>query len=287
MFYIGISGWTYPGWRGVFYPDDLPQRLELEYASKELRSIEINGTHYGLQRPKSYLSWYERTPKGFRFSVKAHRYITHIKRLSDVEVPIANFFASGVLALREKLGPFLWQFPPSFKYDHKRMEDFFSLLPQTTTAAARLARKNDLGTKDRIWLKPGTHRKLQHCIEIRNPSFMLPEFFTQMRKYNVAFVFADTAKRWPYAEDITGDFIYMRLHGDAKLYVNGYTETALKRWAKRMKSWSEGRQVTDAKTLTSRRLGSRKKKDVYVYFDNDSKVKAPRDAKRLRELLHS
>src|SRR5687768_5609949 len=126
---IGISGWRYKPWRGTFYPPDLPQRQELEYAASHFPTIEINGSFYALQRPESYAHWYEQTPAGFVFTIKAPRYITHILRLREVEAPIANFFASGLFNLREKLGPILWQFPPSFKYDPERMRHFLELLP--------------------------------------------------------------------------------------------------------------------------------------------------------------
>jgi len=140
---IGISGWRYAPWRGTFYPKDLPQRAELEYASAHLSAIEINGSFYSLQRPQSYASWYADTPEDFMFAVKGPRYITHMKRLRDVEVPLANFLASGVLNLKDKLGPVLWQFPPNFKYDRERFEAFLGLLPRDTQEAAAIARKAD------------------------------------------------------------------------------------------------------------------------------------------------
>src|SRR4051812_11232870 len=138
---IGISGWNYGPWRGTFYPPDLAHRRELEYASRRLNSIEINGTFYSLQRPQSFRKWYDETPEGFVFSIKGGRFITHIKKLKDVEMPLANFLASGVLLLKEKLGPILWQFPPGFAFNAARFEAFFELLPRTTKAAAALARR--------------------------------------------------------------------------------------------------------------------------------------------------
>src|SRR6201987_1551004 len=137
---IGISGWRYKGWRGVFYPEDLPQKRELEYASRIFRSIEINGTFYSLQRPESFARWAEATPEDFVFAVKGPRYITHMRRLLEPRAPLANFLASGVLRLGPKLGPVLWQLPPSFRFDKARLEAFFALLPRDTAAAARLAR---------------------------------------------------------------------------------------------------------------------------------------------------
>jgi len=287
MISVGISGWTYPGWRGVFYPEDLIQKQELEYASRQLPSIEINGTHYGLQHPKSFEQWHDRTPSHFVFSVKGHRYITHLRRLKEVKEPLANFFAQGVLALREKLGPILWQLPPSLRFDLERLEEFLSLLPRTTTEAIRLAKAHGPKLKGRTWMKKTPHRRLRHCLEVRHESFMVPEFFALLRKYHIAFVFADTAGKWPYREDITGDFIYIRLHGDAELYVSGYTPKAIDHWAKRIKRWHAGGQPRDAKLLTPRHAITRKHRDVFVYFDNDAKVKAPRDAKHLLKKLRT
>ena len=148
---IGISGWTYAPWRGTFFPKGLKQRDELAYASRKVNSIEINGTFYSLQRPESYASWHDQTPEGFVFSVKAPRFITHILRLKEVRTPLANFLASGVLRLGDKLGPLLWQLPPSYAYDRERMEEFFRLLPRTTGQAAALARQHDAHVRHGSW----------------------------------------------------------------------------------------------------------------------------------------
>jgi uncharacterized protein YecE (DUF72 family) len=281
---IGISGWTYPPWRGVFYPKKLPHRLELEFASRQFNSIEINGSFYSLQRPSSYQRWYAETPPGFVFSVKGARFITHMKKLRDVETPLANFFASGVLCLREKLGPILWQFPPNFGWNKERFSEFFDLLPYDTRTAAKLARKHDDKLKAGAWLKTDAERPIRHCVEIRHPSFMVPEFFELLRRHDIAFVFADTAGKWPYAEDLTADFIYCRLHGAEQLYVSGYSDRELKWWASRVEHWREGRQPRDAK-LVSDRKAKAGKRDVFVYFDNDAKVHAPFNAKTLAEKL--
>lgn len=146
---IGISGWRYEPWRDVFYPSTLPQRCELEYASRRFPTIEINGSFYSLQRPESYAAWYADTPTGFTFAVKGGRFITHMRKLRDVEEPLANFLASGLFNLREKLGPILWQFPPTFKYDRTRLEPFLELLPRDTGAASRLARRRFAWMKGR------------------------------------------------------------------------------------------------------------------------------------------
>ncbi|MGE5386626.1 MAG: DUF72 domain-containing protein, partial [Betaproteobacteria bacterium] len=209
---IGISGWRYKPWRGTFYPPKLTQKRELEFASRALPTIEINGSFYALQRPESYAAWYEATPPGFVFSVKGNRYLTHILRLREVEEPLANIFASGVFNLREKLGPFLWQFPPSFRFDPERIEHFFSLLPSDMAAASRLAEKHGPRMSGRIQLEFDENRPLRHAMEIRHDSFVDDAFVALLRKYRVALVVADTAGKWPYQEDVTSDFMYLRLH---------------------------------------------------------------------------
>lgn len=276
---IGISGWTYAGWRGTFYPPKLSHKKELEFASRELPTIEINGTFYSLQRPSSYRHWYESTPDGFMFSVKANRYITHVRRLKEVETPMANFLASGPLALREKLGPFLWQFPPSMTFDPDRFETFLELLPRNTEEALSLCKKADLA-KERKFLRVDEHRRLRHAVEVRNNSFLNPWFIDMLREHNVAVVFADTAGRWPYLEDLTADFIYIRLHGDEELYVSGYDDESLNFWSERINLWKAGREPKDRLTMTDAKVPPIER-DVFVYFDNDAKVRAPVDAKEL------
>lgn len=285
MIYIGLSGWTYAGWRGKFYPKGLIHRKELEFASRAFPTIEINGTHYSLQRPKSFQTWYEQTPEDFLFAIKGSRYITHMRRLKDVKEPLANFFASGVLALREKLGPFLWQFPPTFRYDPELLEAFFQILPRTTTAATRLAKAHGPEVSGRAWTRSTPRRTLRHCLEVRHESFFVPEFFALLRRHDIAFVIADAAGKFPYAEDITSDFVYVRLHGDEELYTSGYTNTALDRWAAKIRLWQTGRQPKNARLFSPRTQTPKGKKDVFVYFDNDAKVKAPGDAQGLRERL--
>ena len=282
--HVGISGWTYAGWRGVFYPKKLPHRLELAFASREFNSIEINGSFYSLQRPSSYQRWHAESPPGFIFSVKGGRFITHMKKLRDVETPLANFFASGVLCLREKLGPILWQFPPNFGWNEERFTKFFELLPRDTRAAARLAKNHDTKLKGRAWTKTDAARPIRHGVEIRHPTFMVPEFFALLRRHNIAFVVADTAGKWPYAEDLTADFVYCRLHGAEQLYVSGYSNKELDSWANRIEYWRKGKQPRDAK-LVSDRKAAPGKRDVYIYFDNDAKVHAPFNARTLANKL--
>lgn len=281
---IGISGWRYEPWRKIFYPADLAQHRELEFASRAFASIEINGSFYSLQTPQSYASWYRDTPADFVFGVKGGRYITHILRLKNVRKPLANFFASGIFNLREKLGPVLWQFPASLHYDAARFEEFFSMLPHDTTEALKLARARDSRMHGRSCLKIDASRPLRHAVEIRHMSFATPEFIAQLRRHGIALVVADTAGKWPYLEDATSDFMYLRLHGDKELYASGYTEAALDRWAQRIRAWSTGREPRDARRVApaAKRTGGR---DIYCYFDNDIKVRAPFDADRLMQKL--
>ena len=282
---IGISGWTYTPWRGVFYTKGLAHHRELEFASREHNSIEINGSFYSLQRPSSYERWYAETPPGFVFSVKGPRFITHMKKLRDVETPLANFFGSGPLALREKLGPILWQFPPNFGWNAERFRDFFELLPRNTEEAANIAKLHDAKLKYGVHALTDASRPLRYAVEIRHPTFLVPEFFALLRRYNIAFVFADAAGKWPYTEDLTADFVYCRLHGAEQLYVSGYTDSALDWWAARLALWRRGRQPADARLVASRKWKAGQR-DVYVYFDNDAKVHAPFDARKLAARMH-
>jgi uncharacterized protein YecE (DUF72 family) len=277
---IGISGWRYKPWRGVFYPEDLRQKDELSFAADCFPTIEINGTFYSLQRPESFAQWAAETPADFVFAVKGPRYITHLLRLKNAEKPLANFFASGVFELGAKLGPILWQFPPSFKFDAERLETFFKLLPRDTDEAARLARRHDDKVKGRTSLKPTKKVRLRHAMEIRHDSFRAPDFVKLLRKYKVALVVADTVE-WPCLMDLTSDFIYCRLHGSEELYASGYDSRALTQWGKRVVAWAQGSEPKDAKRILDKAAPKRAKRDVYVYFDNDMKVKAPGDATNL------
>jgi uncharacterized protein YecE (DUF72 family) len=283
--WIGISGWRYAPWRGVFYPKELPQRRELEYASRALPTIEINGTFYSLQSPERFEAWYRDAPPGFVFAVKGSRFITHMKRLRDVEKPLANFFASGVLELREKLGPLLWQLPPTFTYDPERLAAFFSQLPRTTEKALSLARQRDARVKGTPRLAIDRNRRIRHAVEIRHESFLDPSFIALLRRHRIALVVADTAGRWPYCEDVTADFVYLRLHGDEEIYASGYSDKALDRWAGRIAAWSTGSEPRDARRISDALAPVRRRRDVYCYFDNDIKVKAPFDALHLIEKL--
>jgi uncharacterized protein YecE (DUF72 family) len=277
--YIGISGWRYAPWRGVFYPKNLRQADELEFAARLFNSIEINGSFYSLQSPTSYAAWRDATPDQFEFAVKASRYITHMKRLRDIAVPSANFWASGVLCLAEKLGPILWQFPPNFTFDD-RFEPFLAALPRTQRQASSLARHHDRRVA-RPSFSVQHDRPLRHAVEIRHSSFCTPKFVALLRHHQVALVTADTAKRFPFLEDITSDFSYIRLHGDKEIYSSGYSAESIQRWAKRVQAIRSGSQVTSSVRISQRAPPRRTARDVYVYFDNDVKVCAPFDAQAL------
>ena len=281
---IGISGWRYAGWRGKFYPEKLPQKRELAYAAERFNSIELNGSFYSLQRPSSYARWRDDVPDDFVFAVKGGRYITHMLKLKDVQTPLANFFASGLFELGGKLGPILWQFPPQFGFNPERLQAFFDLLPRDGAAASKLARRHDERVTGRARLTIDSAVEFRHAMEVRHPSFVDPAFIALLRRNNVALVVADTARRWPLMEDVTADFVYVRLHGDKELYVSGYTPKAIDGWAKKIEAWQRGGQAGDARTVSDDRP-PRRKRDVYVYFDNDAKVYAPRDAKRLARRL--
>jgi uncharacterized protein YecE (DUF72 family) len=281
---IGISGWTYAPWRGVFYPRGLPQKRELAYAAGHFGSVEINGTFYSLQRPESFARWSEETPEDFVFAIKGSRYITHMRRLKEVEVPLANFFASGPLRLGPKLGPILWQFPPQMKFDAERFEAFFKLLPKDTAEAAALARGHDSRVDGRDWVKTDTRRPLRHAVEIRHDSFRSGGFIALLRRYNVALVCADTPE-WPLLMDLAADFVYCRLHGAEELYSSGYDDKALDRWAARIAAWAKGREPSDANRVLPPAKPRKSGRDVYVYFDNDAKVHAPFNAADLAARL--
>jgi len=273
---IGVSGWTYPEWRGNFYPKGLVQKHELEYASRQMNSIEINGTFYSLQSPDSYRKWAAATPDDFIFSLKGSKFITHRKQLKDVRVPLANFFASGVLLLGEKLGPIVWQFPPWLRFDTDLISSFLDLLPSDSVEASKLAEENSIKTKAKRWVKAVSETKLRYAFEPRHESFFSPEFIDLLRSRNAALAIADTGGKWPYAEDVTADFLYVRLHGE-ELYASDYSDAVLGRWARKIKTWRKGGEPRDAVKIGKERP-LRRSRDVYVYFDNSIEGHAPLDA---------
>jgi uncharacterized protein YecE (DUF72 family) len=281
---IGISGWQYKPWRSVFYPKGLAHKRELSFAANAFRSIEINGTFYSLKRPENFARWAAETPDDFVFAIKGARYITHMLRLKNAKSALANFFASGIFRLGKKLGPILWQLPANFRFDAARLEAFFRLLPRDTNQAATLARRHERWLKNRVELKTVKNRLLRHALEIRHPSFLTPQFLGLLREHNIALVCADTVE-WPRLMDITADFVYCRLHGSEVLYASGYSEEDLRQWAWWIAAWSQGKELNSndpgVKRISDQPAPKRHHRDVYVYFDNDAKVRAPFDARSL------
>lgn len=275
---VGISGWLYSPWRGNFYPAKLPHKRELAFASRRFSAIEINGTFYSLKRPPVFQNWCDATPPGFVFALKGGRFVTHIRRLREPRQPLANYFASGLLRLREKLGPILWQFPPTMPFDEERFKEFFDLLPRDTLELARLAKAHAPRLKQHVELEPDACRPVRHAVEFRHESFLTDRFVDLMRRHNFALVVADVASKFPTAEDVTADWIYIRLHGSRKLYSSGYSPREIQAWAKKVRAWHKGL----AKPAPRRKTG----RDVFLFFDNtDVKLRAPVDVRRMaREL---
>ncbi|GAB3285061.1 DUF72 domain-containing protein [Sinomonas notoginsengisoli] len=266
--FIGVSGWRYRSWRGDFYPPGLRQADELAYLAHRMTSAELNGSFYSLQRPSSYKAWRAAVPEGFVFAVKGSRFITHMKQLLGVETALANFFASGPLALGDALGPFLWQLPASMAFDAERLSGFLGLLPRSTTAAAELAAGHDSKVRDGQALTTAvSDRPLLHVLEPRHASFDTSEARELLAGEGVAMALADSAGTWPALDADTAGFRYVRLHGETGLYRGGYSPRSLDRWAERI-----GRWIMDGR-------------DVYVYFDNDADGRAPHDAVALLERL--
>lgn len=268
--WVGISGFDYAGWRGSFYPDDLAKRRWLEYSSRKFNSIELNGTFYSLKSPAVFERWAAEVPdRGFVFALKGGRFITHNLKLRNCERALGNFFASGVLALGPKTGPFLWQLPATYGFDPGRIDAFIRMLPRDSTEGEAVAREHDARLRRGALLEAAAHVRYRHALEVRHPSYFCDELYDLLRAHNVAFVIADTAGKFGYAEEITADFVYVRLHGSTALYASDYSERELQRWANLTDGWLNGRP----------------KRDVYVYFDNDAKVHAPHNAMRLAEIV--
>ena len=264
--YIGISGYDYKGWRGRFYPATLPARQWLHYASRTVNSIELNGTFYSLKSPDVFRRWADEAPEdNFVYAVKGGRFITHNLKLRNVETALGNFFASGVLALGRRTGPFLWQLPGTYRFDAERLDSFIRQLPRDSTEGEAVARAHDDRLRRGALVTAAERVPYRHAFEVRHPTYFTGEFYDLLRAHGCGFVIADTAGRYPYAEEVTAGFVYVRLHGSRELYVSGYTDAELDAWAARAKDWRHNGR------------------DVYVYFDNDAKVHAPFDALRLRE----
>jgi uncharacterized protein YecE (DUF72 family) len=248
----------------------MPLRAWLPYASRHFNSIELNGTFYSLKSPAVYRRWVSETPDGFVFAIKGSRFITHNKKLANVESALANFYASGILELGSKTGPFLWQLPATYPFDRNRVERFVRLLPGTSSQAAALARDHDPRLVPDASVRASPRVRYRHALEPRHPSYFCEPCYQLLRDHGIALVIADTAGKFPYAEVLTAPFVYVRLHGSEALYASRYSDDELDRWADKLTRWSEGE-------------GNHR--DVHVYFDNDAQGHAPYDALRLADRM--
>jgi uncharacterized protein YecE (DUF72 family) len=257
---VGIGGWTFPPWRGVFYPAGHPQKRELEFASRAVTSIEINGTFYGTQKPESFVRWREETPDGFVFSLKGPRFTTNRRVLAEAGESVERFLASGVLELKEKLGPINWQMAATKAFDGRDFEAFLALLPPERNG-----------------------QMLRHVVEVRHPSFICPDFVTLLRRYSVAAVIADHAT-YPLLADVTAPFVYARLQAAREEEPTGYSTDALALWEKRARAWAKGKVPEDLPLIAGRAPASRSR-DVFIYMINGFKPRAPAAAMALIERL--
>jgi len=280
---IGVSGWNYDSWRGDFYPDDLPRREELRHVGERFDTLEVNGTFYRLTTPQRCVRWRDTVPADVALAVKGSRFITHNKKLADTGPALANFFASGILALGTKLGPILWQLPEQLHFDAERVDAFLAALPHDTTTAAELARDHDERVEEAAY-GDGSNHRVRHVLEVRHRSYLCDEMVAIARRHGVALA-ASHAPAWPYTEEVTAGFVYVRLHGPGALYASSYGEDELRSWAQRLRRWRNAEQPADARTITDRAPPARQERDVYVYFNNDQSGYAPRNAARLRTLL--
>lgn len=258
--YVGIGGWTYEPWRGVFYPEGMAQKRELRFASEKLTSIEINGTYYRTQSPESFAKWRDETPEGFVFSVKGPRFCVNRRVLGDGADSVKRFFASGVMELKNKLGPILWQFLPNKKFDLEDFRTFLKMLPSELQG-----------------------RELRHAIEVRNDSFRSPDFIELAREQNVAIVVAGDSK-YPLIADVTAPFVYARLQGTQETESSGYHARALDAWAARARVWAEGGAPADFPLLTPSEA-RQTPRDVYLYVISGFKERNPLAAGELIKRL--
>lgn len=278
-----MSGWNYDGWQGTFYPDDLPSTKRLPYVADRFDTVEVNGTFYSLATPSTFRTWYRAVPSDFVFAIKGSRFITHNKKLNDVESALANFFASGVLDLDDKLGPILWQVSENFHFHPDRVEGFFDLLPHDSDGARTLARRHDDRIED-VSYGPDANHRIRHVFEVRHDSYLCSEMVRIAGRHGVALAFSHS-REWPYVEEVTAGFVYLRLHGPERLYASPYGDEALSQWADRVLAWRSADEPEDAERITERKAPPRKERDVYVYFDNDEGGHAPREAARLAEMI--
>lgn len=280
---IGVSGWSYEEWKGRFYPEDLSDDELLRFAAKTFNTIEINGTFYSLVDPSTCRRWRKLAPRELRYALKGSRYITHIKRLKDPARPLANFFASGILELGPLMGPILWQLPANYALNPDRIDRFLSVVPHDTEAAAELAKDHDDRVQDVSYGDGETHR-IRHVLEFRHESFLVPETARIARRHGVALASSESSE-WPYVEEITAGFVYLRLHGPDEIYASPYGASALDRWAERINAWKRGEEPEDAARLSDLKPPTRKERDVYVYFDNTAHGHAPNEARGLSERI--
>lgn len=258
---VGIGGWNYEPWRKTFYPPGTAHSRELDYASRQVSSIEVNGTFYRLQNPKVFAKWRDATPPDFIFSVKAPRFIVQRKDLSSAGTAVERFIASGISELGSKLGPLLWQLAPTKRFDARELDDFLALLP---AAADKLA--------------------LRHALEVRHQSFMTTECLDILRKHQVALVYEDDAA-YPGCSDLTSTFVYARLRRSSASVITGYALASLKQWARRVQAWAAGKEPTGLPRIGPPAKGRPCPRDVFVYFINGAKERAPAAAQRLISLL--
>ena len=280
---IGLSGWSYEGWKGEVYPESLRPEDRLRWVAERVDAVEVNTTFYRLTSPAVVRRWVEAVPRSFRFAVKGSRYITHQKRLRDAEQSLANFFASGVLEFGSQLGPLLWQLPAGTSVDVDRLEAFLSWLPSDTDEARRLARRHDDRVDDVAYGTDTTHR-MRHVLEVRDDALLTDAVARRCRDHGVALATSHSS-RWPWTEELTAGFAYVRLHGPGDLYASAYDDAQLGWWADRIQRWRAGGQPEDARRLTGLEPPRRDQRDVWVFFDNDNGGQAPRDAARLREMV--
>jgi uncharacterized protein YecE (DUF72 family) len=254
---VGVGGWVFAPWRGTFYPKSLPQARELEYASRQLTSIEINGTFYGSQKPASFRRWRDATPEDFVFSLKGPRFATHRRELSEAGESIERFFTSGVLELGAKLGPVLWQLPGTKRFEPEDFGAFLALLP---------AKVED--------------RRIRHVVEVSHASFAVPAFIDLLRKHRVALALIDSADR-PAMFDLTADFVYARLRRSTEEEPAGYPKFALDQWAQRFETWAAGGEPNDLPRIHAKPAPAAKARDCFAYFIGGAKVRAPAAAQAL------
>jgi len=259
--YVGVGGWTYEPWRGVFYPAGLPHAKELDYASRHLTSIEINGTFYRSQSPATFHKWAREVPDGFVFSVKGPRFVVQRRLLAEAGESVARFFATGVLDLGDRLGPILWQLAPTKKFDPADIRAFLELLPQTLDG-----------------------RRIRHVLEVRHASFRTPEFIALLRQFSVPVVFAEH-DTYPAIADVTGDFVYARLQKGEDTIATGYPADALDAWAGRLRAWAQGGEPADLPRVDPAERPKGAARDVFAYVIHEGKVRAPAAAMALIERI--